>query len=74
MPMTVGVIVNPSAGRGNGREQHPVIIGEFEKRGIDFVDFTARSMAEAEAPVTTTTFRCFRFIHCLPALEKLQMP
>jgi diacylglycerol kinase (ATP) len=49
MPMTVGVIVNPAAGRGYGREQHPVIIGEFEKRGIDFVDFTARSMAEAEA-------------------------
>ena len=47
--MTVGVIVNPSAGRGNGREQHPLIIGEFARRGIDFVDFTSRSMAEAEA-------------------------
>lgn len=47
--MTVGVIVNPAAGRGYGREQHPLIIAEFEKRGIDFLDFTARSMAEAEA-------------------------
>lgn len=47
--MTVGVIVNPTAGRGNGREQHPLIIAEFERRGIDYVDFTSRSMAEAEA-------------------------
>ena len=47
--MTVGVIVNPTAGRGNGREQHPLIIGEFDRRGIDYVDFTSRSMAEAEA-------------------------
>jgi diacylglycerol kinase (ATP) len=47
--MAVGVIVNPTAGRGYGREQHSLILAEFDKRGIEYVDFTARSMAEAEA-------------------------
>lgn len=47
--MSVALIVNPTAGRGFGREQHPLILEQFEKRGLDFVDFTARSMAEAEA-------------------------
>ena len=47
--MALGVIVNPTSGRGNGRRQHGLILAEIQKRGIDFVDFTARSGEEAEA-------------------------
>jgi diacylglycerol kinase (ATP) len=47
--MAVGVIVNPTAGRGYGREQHAVILAEFNKRGVEYQDFTARSLEEATA-------------------------
>jgi diacylglycerol kinase (ATP) len=52
--MSVGLIINPTAGRGNGREQHALIIAEFDRRGIDYVDFTAKSMAEASARARVT--------------------
>ena len=47
--MAVGLIVNPTSGRGNGREQHAVILAEFDRRGIEYQDFTSRSMEEATA-------------------------
>lgn len=49
--MALGLIVNPTAGRGKGRVHHDEIVGEIKKRNIEFVDFTARSRAEAEAKV-----------------------
>ena len=47
--MAVGLIVNPTAGRGSGRDNHQVIVREFEKLGIEVLDLTSRSSAEAEA-------------------------
>ena len=47
--MAVGLIVNPTAGRGSGRDNHQVIVSEFEKLGIEVLDLTSRSSAEAEA-------------------------
>ncbi len=47
--MAVGVIVNPTSGRGYGRQQQAVILAEFDKRGIEYQDFTSRSMEEATA-------------------------
>lgn len=47
--MTVGLIVNPTAGRGKGRSYHRVILDEFAKLGVDVVDLTSRSVEEAKA-------------------------
>ena len=47
--MTIGLIVNPTAGRGSGREHHGVITAEFERLGVDVLDLSARSIEEAEA-------------------------
>ncbi len=47
--MAVGLIVNPTAGRGLGRISHPLIVAEFERLGVELVDLTSRSIEEAEA-------------------------
>ena len=47
--MAVGLIVNPTAGRGLGRESHPLIVDEFKRLGVEVVDLTSRSIEEAEA-------------------------
>jgi diacylglycerol kinase (ATP) len=47
--MAVGLIVNPTAGRGNGRSQYPIITETFERLGVEVIDFTSRSIEEAEA-------------------------
>ena len=47
--MAIGLIVNPTAGRGNGRAQYPMITETFDRLGVDVVDFTSRSIEEAEA-------------------------
>lgn len=47
--MPIGLLVNPSAGRGKAREHHPVIKAEFERLGVEVVDLTSRSIEEAEA-------------------------
>ena len=47
--MAIGLIVNPTAGRGLGRQNHPLIVAEFERLGVEVVDLTSRSIEEAEA-------------------------
>ncbi|MFM1796190.1 MAG: hypothetical protein RLZZ340_867 [Actinomycetota bacterium] len=47
--MTVGLIVNPTAGRGAGRNNHQVILDAFAKLGVEVLDLTSRSKDEAEA-------------------------
>lgn len=47
--MAVGLLVNPTAGRGLGRECHPLIVNEFKRLGVEVVDLTSRSIEEAEA-------------------------
>jgi diacylglycerol kinase (ATP) len=47
--MVLGLIVNPTAGRGAARAHHPVIKAEFERLGVEVIDLTSRSIEEAEA-------------------------
>jgi diacylglycerol kinase (ATP) len=47
--LAIGLLVNPTAGRGSGRENHPVITAEFAKLGVEVIDLTSRSIEEAEA-------------------------
>lgn len=47
--MAVGLIVNPTAGGGNGRAQHSKITETFERLGVEIIDLSARSVEEAEA-------------------------
>ena len=47
--MAVGLIVNPTAGRGTGKNFHQMILDEFAKLGVDVVDLTSRSVEEAKA-------------------------
>ena len=47
--MAVGLIVNPTAGSGKGRVQHPIIVQTFEGLGVEIIDLSARSIEEAEA-------------------------
>lgn len=47
--MAIGLIVNPTAGRGLGRQSHAQILSEFERLGVEVLDFTSRSKEEAEA-------------------------
>jgi diacylglycerol kinase (ATP) len=47
--MVLGLLVNPTAGRGSGRAHHPVIKAEFERLGVEVIDLTSRSIEEAEA-------------------------
>ena len=54
--MAVGLIVNPTAGRGLGRESHPLIVDEFKRLGTEIVDLTSRSIEEAEAKALFESF------------------
>ena len=47
--MVLGLIVNPTAGRGAARAHHPIIKAEFERLGVEVIDLSARSIEEAEA-------------------------
>ncbi|MEN9713622.1 MAG: hypothetical protein RLZZ164_286 [Actinomycetota bacterium] len=47
--MTLGLIVNPTAGRGKGKTHHAEIVAELNRLGVEFVDFTSRSREECEA-------------------------
>jgi diacylglycerol kinase (ATP) len=47
--MVVGLIVNPTAGRGAGRSNHQIITEAFTRLGVEILDLTSRSSEEAEA-------------------------
>lgn len=47
--MTLGLIVNPTAGRGQGKAHHAEITAELNRLGVEFIDFTSRSREECEA-------------------------
>lgn len=51
--MTVGLFVNPTAGRGLGKAHHKQITDELTHLGVNFVDFTSstREVAQAKAQV-----------------------
>ena len=41
--MTIGLFVNPTAGRGLGRRHHAEITAELTRLGVAFIDFTSQS-------------------------------
>ena len=47
--MTIGLLVNPTAGRGLGKTHHKNIVAELKHQGIDFVDFTSNTAEVAKS-------------------------
>ena len=49
MPMRLGLIINPSSGRGKGAARGQVVLGVFETRGQEFIDLSGDSIDQANA-------------------------
>ncbi len=55
--MTIGLFVNPAAGRGMGRRNHAAITAELTRLGVEFIDYTASSRELAISKAQTSLAR-----------------
>ena len=55
--MTIGLFVNPTAGRGLGKRHHNEITAELTRLGVDFVDYTSSSRELAVSKAQTSLAR-----------------
>jgi diacylglycerol kinase (ATP) len=49
MPLRIGLIINPSSGRGKGAARGQLVIKTLAERGQEFIDLSGTSMDEANA-------------------------
>jgi len=52
--MTIGLFVNPTAGRGIGKVNHKAITAELTRLGVDFIDYTSSSRELAISKAQTS--------------------
>jgi diacylglycerol kinase (ATP) len=55
--MTIGLFVNPTAGRGLGKRHHADITAELTRLGVDFIDYTSSSRDLAVSKAQTSLAR-----------------